>query len=296
MSVLKNSLVVPSRFRGIYRYLLHAKDQQENLEILAKRLSPDKLVENKPSARPMFEASLRESLKCGLLLERENSIAINPELPEIARDPATGDRELPNTLADLLFGSENQDEHDFGLLGAWYLCQDVYNPPNTWEDVQNATRDQKVDVTLGLKMTSDTLYGQMFHWMRYMGLLWSHTLNKKTVSVPDPTLYLKRNLRYLFTTAGKKVAIREFIDRLAKKCPLFETGHFREEVESHLADPQLTRQPNYLSTSTAFALFRLKEEGYIQLKRESDADLILLPKIRGEVDDSGRVSHIIYCE
>jgi hypothetical protein len=49
-----------------------------------------------------------------------------------------------------------------------------------------------------------------------------------------------------------------------------------------------------LSTSTAFALFRLREEGYIDLERESDADLMILPKANNQVDDNGRKSHIIY--
>jgi hypothetical protein len=290
MSVLKTSNAHPSRFRGVFRYLLHAKDQREDLEILAKKLSPDTLVQNKPSSRPMFEATIREGVKCRLFSEEGEAIVLNPDLPEIARNPATGDRELPNTLANLFFASGNEDEYDFGLVCAWFLCQDVYDPPNTWERVQLAVKNQGVDVSLGLKMTSDTLYSQMVQWMRYMGLLWIHALNKKTVIVPDSSLYIKRNLKDLFAERGEKIAIGKFIDRLAKKCPLFETGHFRERIETYIG----SRSVNSLSTSTAFALFRLQEEGYLKLTRESDADLLLLPKSNGEVDDSGRVSHIIY--
>ena len=89
---------------------------------------------------------------------------------------------------------------------------------------------------------------------------------------------------------GAKLLIQEFIDRLAKKCPLFETGKFREIIEVNIDG----RQPNYLSTSSAFALFRLRDEGYIQLKRESDADLMILPKANNQVDDDGRISHITW--
>ncbi|MHC5828197.1 MAG: hypothetical protein ACYT04_72975, partial [Nostoc sp.] len=124
-----------------------------------------------------------------------------------------------------------------------------------------------------------------------MGLAWGHALGGKRVTVPDPTLYIKRNLKDLFNDqVGAKLLIREFIDRLAKKCPLFETGKFREEVEAKID----RRSPNYLSTGTAFALFRLQEEGYIKLERKSDADLMLLPKINNQVDDDGRKSHIIW--
>ncbi len=124
-----------------------------------------------------------------------------------------------------------------------------------------------------------------------MGLVWGHALDGKRVTVPDPTIYLKRNLKDLFNgQVETELPIREFIDRLAKRCPLFETGKFREIIEANIG----RRQPNYLSTSTAFALFRLQDEGYIQLKRKSDADLMILPKANNEVDDDGRISHIIW--
>ncbi|KJH72501.1 protein DpdG [Aliterella atlantica] len=292
MSVLKEPFAIPSRFRGIYRYLLHAKGQREKREVLAKIISPDELVKDKPSPRPMFDASLRECFKCGLLIKEENEdyteIVINPNLSAEARNPKTGDELLPNTLADLFFASDNEDEYDFGLVCAWYLSQNVYDPPRTWEAVEQKVAEQKVGELL--KMTNNTLYGQMDDWMGYMGLLWGHALERKRILVPDPTIYLKRNLRYLFQKSDEKVLAREFIDRLAKKCPIFETGHFRETIEANIG----RRQPNYLSNSTAFALLRLQNEGYIELKRESDADLMILPKANNQIDDSSRISHITY--
>lgn len=294
MSVLKQPLATPSRFRGIYRYLLNTKEQKETKEVLGKMVSPDELVKDKPSERPMFKASLNEALKCGLLVENKtediSEIAINPSLPEKAKNKKTGDVELPNTLSHLFFNSDNEDEYDFGLVCAWFLAQDIYDPPNTWDKVQVAVHSQKVDQTLGLKLHGDPLYGQMDDWMYFMGFSWGHALDKKRVLVPDPTVYLKRNLNALFNEVGEKVSIRDFISRLAKKCPLFETGHFREIIEANIGK----RQPNYLSTSTAFALFRLQDKGYIQLIRESDGDLMLLPKAEGKVDDDSRVSHIIF--
>jgi hypothetical protein len=223
MSVLKQPLATPSRIIGIYRYLLHAKDQREKREILAKTISPDELVKDKPTPRPMFDAALNECLKCGLLRKEEKEeyteIAIDYSLPEEARNPKIGDKLLPNTLADLFFASGKEDEYDFGLVCAWFLSQDVYDPPGTWEAVEQKIAEQKVGELL--KMSNNTLYGQMDYWMGYMGLLWGHALGGKRFIVPDPTLYLKRNLRYLFQQSGEKILLREFIDRLAKKMPPF---------------------------------------------------------------------------
>ncbi len=289
MSVLKTSLANPSRMQGIFRYLLYAKDQREKKEVLEQVLSPDKLVENKTPPRPMFRAALGESLKCRLLIEEDAYIFINPNLPEEARSIESGTQLLPSTFANLFFASDNEDEEDFAYDCAWYLAQDIYDTPGTWEDVQKKVHQQKVGEFL--KLSSDRLFDQLGDWMCYLGLAWSHSLGGK-VLVPDPTVYIRRNLKLLFNQqTDEKILLNEFTNRLAIKCPLFETGKFREAVEANIG----SRQTNYLSTSTAFALFRLQDEGYIKLIRESDADLMLLPKTNDRIDDNGRISHIIYC-
>lgn len=291
MSVLKTSLANPSRMQGIFRYLLHAKGQREKREILERILSPDKLVEDKSPPRPMFRAALNESLKCGLLVKEEEGIyiAINPNLPQNAREPETGTQLLPNTLADLFFTSNNEAEYHFSLNCAWYLAQNIYEAPGTEKEVEDKVYQQKVGELL--RLSSERLFNQLDDWMCYLGLAWHHSLYEKKVTIPDPTVYIRRNLKRLFQEMDKKILASEFIERLARKCPLFETGYFRETIEAYIG----RRQPNYLSTSTAFALFRLQDEGYIQLKRESDAGLMLLPKSNNQVDDDGRISHIIYC-
>lgn len=295
MSVLKTSLANPSRMQGIFRYLLYAKDQREKKEVLEQIISPNKLVEHINDPRPMFRAALNESLKCHLLIEDDFYIAINPDLPEEARNIKSGSQQLPNTFANLFFTSGNEDEEDFGYDCAWYLAQDIYDTPGTWEDVQQKIYQQKVGEFL--KLSSDRLFDQLGDWMCYLGLAWSHKVregNTKTkFLVPDPTVYIRRNLKSLFSKhTDDKILLNEFMNRLAIECPLFETGKFRETVETNIGQ----RQTNYLSTSTAFALFRLQDEGYIKLVRESDADLTILPKANAQVDDDGRVSHIIYCD
>jgi len=295
MSVLKTSLANPSRMQGIFRYLLHAKGQRERREVLAQVVSPDKLVEDKSSPRPMFRAALNKSLECRILIEEGDHIAINPELSKEERSIESGTELLPNTLAKLFFASDNKYEEDFGYDCAWYLSQDIYDTSGTWKDVEEEVYEQEVGELL--KLSSDRLFDQLRDWMCYLGFAWSHTIkdnNKnKRVLVPDPTAYIRRNLSLLFNKqADKKISLNEFINILAINCPLFETGKFREAVEANIG----LRPTNYLSTSTAFALFRLQDEGCIKLIRESDADLMLLPKANDLIEDDGRVSHIIYSD
>jgi hypothetical protein len=287
MSVLKTGKATPSRMRGIFRYLLQAPKQRANREKLTRLLSPEKFSEDKNEKYPMFNDSLRESIKCGLLIADNDDIAINFELPEASRHPQTGDKLLPDTLVQLLFASDNKDEEDLGRLIAWYLAQDIYDAPRTWKEVEQLVVEQGVDRSLDLKASSNALLGQAEDWMCYLGFAWGHALdsNKKLV-VAEPTAYLRRNLKGLFPGERKaKLSIRDFIDRLAKKCPLFETGKFREQVEEKIG----CRLPNHLSTSTAFALFRLEDDGCIKLIRESDADLFIFPS----GDKEAGFSHII---
>jgi hypothetical protein len=289
MSVLKTALATPSRMRGIFRYLLQAPKQRENKEKLTRLLSPDQLSEgrNKSAEHPMFNDSLRESIKCGLLIADNDDIAINLQLPKASRHPQTGDKLLPDTLVQLFFAADNQDEEDLGRLIAWYLAQDIYDAPDTWEKVEKLVAEQGVAESLDLKISSNTLSGQVEDWMCYLGFAWGHASDSnKKLFVAEPTAYLRRNLKDLFQEKAKiKLLIREFIDRLAKKCPVFETGKFRDQVEEKIG----FRLPNHLSTSTAFALFRLQDDGYIKLIRESDADLFVFPS----GDKEAGFSHII---
>ncbi|MEG4228100.1 protein DpdG [Microcoleus sp. N9_B2] len=289
MSVLKTALATPSRMRGIFRYLLQAPKQRENRKKLTRLLSPEKLSEgrNKSAEHPMFDAALRESIKCDLLIEENEEIAINGHLPEASRHPQTGDKLLPDTLVQLFFASDNEDEEDLGRLIAWYLAQDIYDAPGTWEEVEQRVAEQRVAESLDLKISSNSLFGQVADWMCYLGFAWGHALGGDKIIVPEPTAYLRRNLKELFQgEVQAKLSIGEFVDRLAKKCPVFESGKFREQVEEKIG----FRLPNHLSTSTAFALFRLQDDGCIQLIKESDADLFILPR----VGNAERISHIIW--
>lgn len=263
--------------------------RQENRGKLTRLLSPDKLSEgkNKSAEHPMFDAALRESIKCGLLIEENEEIAINGHLPEASRHPQTGDKLLPDTLVQLFFASDNEDEEDLGRLIGWYLAQDIYDAPGTWQEIEQRVATQGVAESLDLKISSNSLSGQVEDWMCYLGFAWSHALGGNKRIVAEPTAYLRRNLKEFFQgEVQAKLSIAEFVNRLAKKCPVFETGKFREQVEGKIG----FRLPNHLSTSTAFALFRLQDDGCIQLVKESDADLFILPS----VDKEAGFSHIIW--
>ena len=67
--------------------------------------------------------------------------------------------------------------------------------------------------------------------------------------------------------------IHDFVAALGRLCPVLETGVFREQMEARLKVARGAR----LSTTTAFALLRLQDEGVLELALKSDADAMILP-------------------
>jgi hypothetical protein len=80
--------------------------------------------------------------------------------------------------------------------------------------------------------------------------------------------------------------IQDFVVALGRLCPVLETGAFREQMETRMGIVRGTR----LSSSTAFALLRLQEEGLLELTLRSDADAMILPDGAEDV----RVSEITW--
>lgn len=134
---------------------------------------------------------------------------------------------------------------------------------------------------------NNTRYGQFEDWSCYLGFCWRNSLLRKKVLVPDPTVYLRHNLENLFENQiDRQILLAEFVDRLGKYCPVFETGKFREETEQQIG----LREPNHLSTVTSISLRRLEEEGFLKLERLSDTSIWVLSDGSGDP----RVSHITW--
>ncbi|PSN16988.1 hypothetical protein C7293_00215 [filamentous cyanobacterium CCT1] len=284
MSILKDPYVVPSRVKGVVRYLLAAKGQREKRETLEALLSPKALVsrgDDRQLSRKMVQATIRECIKMGLVEESEDGseVAINPKLN-------LKENVLPSALAQLLLNTpELTENHDFARVLAWYMAQDFFVAPGNWAEAQKKLRDQVGEELLEL---NDARFGQFEDWSCYLGFGWRNTLSGNPVLVPDPTAYIRQSLSTLFEgVADKNIPFGEFINRLGKYCPVFETGTFREKIDDQLGDCE----SNYLSSVTSVTLRRLEEEGKIKLERLSD---ITVSVLQDGVDS--RISHITWID
>ncbi len=300
MSILSTFEATPSRVRGVIRYLLKTKDRKEKREVLVSILSPKSLLmkedgDQKP--RDMLKKVIRECIGMNLLEESEDKIEIGIA-PEIAME---NDSYLPMILAKLLLNKDQERNRDFQRLLSWYLCQDFFEAPGDWKEFQRKLSEElgsSLPELLGREREtqSGSRIQQFEYWSCYLGFTWRncYLMNKgektetKPVLLPDPTAYLKQSLDNLFEgSKNQPVQIGEFIHRLGKYCPVFETGTFREEIEEQLGG----REPNYLSSVTSLSLRRLEEEGLIKLDKLSD---ITVWVFQDETDS--RISHITWID
>jgi hypothetical protein len=268
MSFLNSAYATPSRLRGIYRCVLKSPKQTVSRETLLKLVTPEAMLKAAGKENSgMSNAALLEGLKVGLFLEQGDDIILNPSLPKACLIPATGDAALPEVLAQLMVHGE--ENHDFALMGAWYLAQDTLRPLGNWKTVED-TMIRQFGGPL-FKMTN-ARFGQFEDWFCFLGLGW---VQGGTGVVPDPTAFLRRQLPSLFDQGiGMERPIGQLMADLAERWPIFEGGSIRRET-----DPQAPkREPQALSTATAVALFRLQLDGMIRLDYRSDAQGLQLPK------------------
>ena len=219
----------------------------------------------------------------GLLLEEESSVKLN------AKTGFQTDVELPLLMTKLFFSTDYPENQEFGRVLAWLLSQNLYDAPANWEQAEQRLQEQIGGDLLGM---NDVCYRQFEGWSCYLGFSWQHQLEVSggkaiKVTVPDPTIYLRRILPFLFDTPDRDTPIAEFLMRLARHCPVFEFGQFRQDIE---AEMRSLRENNYLSTVTTMALRRLEDEKRLKLSLKSDTDVFILQEGGSET----RVSHVTW--
>lgn len=290
MSVLTEPYVSPSRIRGVYRYLLlKARGKGVNRDLLGKLLMPASLQNPEEDAsREMIRQTVNEGIQMRLFLQQEDKVLLNPGLFAEARNPRSGDRILPLTLAHCLFDKDNDQNHDLGLAIAWYLSFDAYLAPGTWNDITEETLVQARSLDL-----NDIRFGQLRDWTTYLGFAWcyGYSLDGRTATrilTPDPTAYLRRCLHVdMELNKGEIYPLSDILKTVAQHGPVLEGGFFRDQIERNVG----MRQENHLSSTSSLGWLRLHEEGDLELQYQSDATetFIFMDGRRQE-----RYSHMIW--
>lgn len=299
MSVYEQAYATPSRILGVYRYLLHAKRQRAPREELEALLMPENLPlkdaqstggsadeepeEKKGSPkREMVQRTIDEAITMRLIASDGGDVLLHPDLPAAARSPGSGEQAARRTLGSLLLSTENVANHDLAKAIAWYLGQDVYSAPSSWADVE-----QKYSVEKRALEMTNSRFGQLLHWSRFLGFAWAHAVPEKAdqkpsrlALTPDPYWQLRWRIADLFLDRQSAVLpLAAVVADLALAVPVLEGGSFRSALEGGLLP---TREPHALSTSSAHAWLRLHEDGFVRLAYRSDGTAFVFPLGDGE--------------
>jgi hypothetical protein len=263
MSVFSNVESVPSRVRGVFRYLLMQNGQCASLEAITAALAPDALSDgDQPRRKDAVTGTVDACVEMGLFTINDDVVAIQRELGGPQRDPLIGDDLLPSTLAKLVFSPDDATNPnvDFGRALAWVLTLDPYGPPLTWRLAEQRLKGSDA-ATLGFR---DARFGNLCHWSVFLG--YARSGGKGLMLIPDPTSAVRRSLSRLLAP-GEKASIVDVLDQLAKSDPVLDSGTYRAEIDRWAA-PDASR--TQISRSLSLALKRLQDEEFIILKYGAD--------------------------
>ncbi len=287
MSVMNEPFANPSRVRGAWRLLVHFGGQAVERGDLEEMLSPISIagdIRDEEDGEDVSETSHRnrirpvinEMVKMGIVVEDGDTVRLADDA--VPPDGVDENEFFVGVVTRHLFDSQNDANHDFALLTSWFYSQNVY-APMTWEQIA-LELDSQTDVNrLGCK--NKTRFDQFVYWANYLGFTWTLTVGKQTRLVADPTAHLRKLLPSLFRDS-ETLSYSEIHSKLVSLSPLLEGGRFRTELNGKYAIEQ--RDSLVLSSSTAFAWYRLKEEGIVELQRKSDAaDLYLFAEASGHL-------------
>jgi hypothetical protein len=282
-----------SRMLAVYRYLVTLKGNKEDRQTLESLLSPTALLrtgDENATSRGMVRGTINEALKMRFLTEFEETkeIGLHPDLPPAVLEQETGEALLPFTLARLMLTTENSANENLALVIAWYLAQNSYSAPGTWNQFEAKWKEQ---VGGSLFSMNDARYSQFVDWICFLGFAWRHSLQRERVITPDPTRYLRNAVSHIFRQDRNDVLImKDFMDRLSILCPVFEGGAFRTRIEAETRVQPL--DSNRISSVTSLGLLRLQDERVVELFKLSDADVFILP----DGERIHRYSHIRFLD
>lgn len=202
-----------------------------------------------------------------MLVPRLRQALVDPDLAS-----ASGQRGVPDALA-------------------WLLCQDPARPIR-WSGAYSQLIAQQVrdDAAASFRLGNDSRFQNLVYWARYVGLAETFGFKDRAMHViPDPTRAIRDELPLIFTT-NRELPVMVFVERLAQRLPVLETGSVRNLVEAALIGDVVRGQDEF-STATALALTRLSLTGELALRSLSDAPRVWLLKTGAE---RKQVTNLIY--
>ncbi|MFF2091282.1 protein DpdG [Paenibacillus sp. NPDC058174] len=268
MSLIKTPEASPARIYAIYALMAQMHGQRLEIDSLKKMIMPAAFASpnSERTETDFIGKTIPEMISLGLMKQENNFLEITDT--SISKGSLSFEVaiQLPHVIRKRALVSEEGQNEDLGRIIAWYLTQNPYRAPGSWKEVEEALLKQLKDK---MECSSDARYGQFEDWSLYLGFttrIWKQLM-------PDPTKVIRHLLPELFHDSRTHF-IDTIVHRLAKLCPVFEHGSYREKMKNTYGTEALLA--GHLSQTTSFAWLRLQDEGVVDLRMRSDADVYIL--------------------
>lgn len=302
MALLNPPQILPNLAEVIYRFLLQAERHQERRQTLVALLAPPSLEQNLGSAGSKgLDDTLRACGQIRLIESDGEVLRLHSSLPDWSIRRKASRSSFRRLMRQLVlmeglnhgeWGSQ-EGSRDLSLGLAWFLRQDIYSPPGTWDKtppLPSAQDEQLRQFGSVALIVNDTRWGSFSRWSTFLGFAVHHAWDDHSYLVPDPTEAVRDLLDIVCEGPRGDIALPSLVAKLGDLCPVLDTGAYRREIESHLVAGQFRQiAPGNLTPSLGHALRRLEAENLIRLTDRADA-----PKVEFASESGQRVvrSHL----
>jgi hypothetical protein len=252
MSVVTLTEPVPVRLVGVYEFVRGRAISEADL---SAAISPASLRRGDELIGRVIDAAVEVGL-----ITREDGMCSTPHEFSNAAD-------VRDYLEAAILGTTGTDTKQGSVARAiaWFLTlppQPVALTAETALVIEQDCGGENFDVS------NESRVGQLAYWLTYLGFAWRINLgNSGSCIQPDATTVLERHLRDV-VIPNAMTPLNEVMSAVSTRCPVFEGGSVRSEVESMIATRR--RDGSVLSPLTSLALARLSTRGVLELTHVED--------------------------
>ena len=267
MSLLTETESVPSRIRGLFSYLLTCTSAVNQTD-LEKTLSPQVLGD--VLERP--KKTIQEASDLGLIqIQANQTIALHDGLTKDECDPKNPDltnQLLPSIITRLAFtNQDNNSNDDLGQAIAWVLTKSPIDKPIDWNEADKELVALDTDGQGHALGMNDVRFGNLIHWITYLGFARKEFVGRSDAIVPDPTVAVRAALKTILRDKSIK-NLSTVMKGLANILPVIDGGKYYLALLKTY--PNLGPMPGHVSKALSMAFLRLDAEGVIKLSNLAD--------------------------
>lgn len=199
--------------------------------------------------------------------------SLRPVWPQVLRQVVFEHDSASRSVVEAVEG-DSRGVRDLLFALTWFLAQDAFGPPLTWEpqdryaSFQSMQRSHFGPVTRRFPVQNDTRFGSFERWSLHLGLARSDELGNRALR-PAPIAAARDVVRSM---DPGRYEVHAFCSVLAGFLPGLWPGDLRRQlVEVIGSDPDPDVASDGIDSSTAMVLVTLEADGVLRMDNLADA-------------------------